>query len=218
MKRKTEDVEVLFPTDTTETNKKNKSSNLKAKYIIAISLICIISSLCIYGGMVVLMEKEKNNLNTDPLLITDKEVNIKDITIQELILGIGDTKKAIINIIPRNATEKNLIWFVDNVEVAIVDNNGDVTGVSSGEANLTVSTEDGHIAATTKIIVDDSIIGNENNCIIGDANGDNIINNFDILYLMNYINNNLDIENKCLDLNQDNKVDFLDLIELRKLI
>lgn len=220
MKRKTEDVEVLFPTETTKPKTKIKSNNLKAKYIIPISLICVISALCIYGGMVVLMEKEKTSINAVPLQINDKQVDIKDITIQEVKLGIGETKKVTINIIPRNATAKNLVWSIDNSEVAIVNSNGDITGMSIGEANLTVATEDGQIAASTKIVIDGSIVENENNCIIGDANGDNIINNFDILYLMNYLNNNLDNENinKCLDLNQDNKIDFLDLIELKKLI
>ena len=54
---------------------------------------------------------------------------------------------------PADATNKNLIWKSNNNAAAIVDQNGKVTGVAPGSANITVTTVDGCKTATCAITV-----------------------------------------------------------------
>lgn len=65
---------------------------------------------------------------------------------------------------PADATNKNLIWKSNNNAVATVDQNGKVTGVAPGSANITVTTVDGCKTATCAITVTEtSLGGNPNN-------------------------------------------------------
>ena len=65
---------------------------------------------------------------------------------------------------PADATNKNLIWKSNNNAAAIVDQNGKVTGVAHGSANITVTTVDGCKTATCAITVTEtSLGGNPNN-------------------------------------------------------
>ncbi len=60
----------------------------------------------------------------------------------ELSLLPGEKKTLIATVLPEEAVNKNITWFSDNESVAIVDENGVITGVSAGEAIITVTTED----------------------------------------------------------------------------
>ena len=54
---------------------------------------------------------------------------------------------------PANATNKNVTWSSDNPSVATVDENGVVTGVAAGTANITVKTEDGEFTDVCVVTV-----------------------------------------------------------------
>ena len=56
-------------------------------------------------------------------------------------------------ITPSNATNKNVTWESDDTSVATVDEDGVVTAVALGEANITVTTEDGGYTATCVVTV-----------------------------------------------------------------
>lgn len=53
---------------------------------------------------------------------------------------------------PDNATNKNVTWSSNNADVATVEG-GKVTAVGAGEANITVTTEDGSHTGTCKVTV-----------------------------------------------------------------
>ena len=68
-------------------------------------------------------------------------------------LSVGEefVLKAIVT--PNNADNQTLIWDSDNKAVATVDQNGVVTAVADGEAEITVTTEDGDHSATCAVTV-----------------------------------------------------------------
>lgn len=66
---------------------------------------------------------------------------------------VGETKKLKANILPTNATNKNVTWESDDEDVATVDESGEVTGVAVGTATITVTTKDGKKTATSEITV-----------------------------------------------------------------
>ena len=76
-------------------------------------------------------------------------------------INVGDKYKLTATISPSNATDKSIIWSSDNTNVVCVDNNGNITGVSSGSAIVTVKTSNGKTATcsiTCKAKIPDIVI------------------------------------------------------------
>ncbi len=78
-----------------------------------------------------------------------------------LILHESETIQATVQ--PENASNKNVIWSSDNEDIAVVDNTGRVTAKAVGEANITVTTEDGNKQATCKVSVFSAIFRDDFN-------------------------------------------------------
>lgn len=106
--------------------------------------------------------------------VTNVELNKKDLTI---IVGKNETLVA--KVFPEDAVNKNVTWTSSNTAVATVDNTGKVTAIATGNAIITVTTEDGSKTATCQISVisvfednfnraDTGIIGKDNPQGIGE--------------------------------------------------
>lgn len=70
-----------------------------------------------------------------------------------ITLEIDGTQKLVATIVPANATNQKVTWKSDKQEIATVDQEGTVTGVADGVANVTVETEDGKKVATCAVTV-----------------------------------------------------------------
>lgn len=68
-------------------------------------------------------------------------------------VGAGET--LIATVLPENASDKNVTWKSDAEAVATAED-GVVTGVSAGEAAITVTTTDGEKTATCTVTVTES--------------------------------------------------------------
>ena len=71
---------------------------------------------------------------------------------QTLTLIEDETATLTATVSPEDATNKNVTWTSDNADVATVEN-GTVTAVAEGTANITVTTEDGEHTATCAVTV-----------------------------------------------------------------
>ena len=71
----------------------------------------------------------------------------------ELALTVGDTQTLTATIPPDDANNKNVSWSSDKPSVATVDENGKVTAVAVGTANITVKTVDGEKTAVCAVTV-----------------------------------------------------------------
>ena len=83
-------------------------------------------------------------------------VEIQKLTIEaekEILTKIGESTELKVKIEPENADLQKLIWKSDNEKVATTDENGKVTAVGNGTAEITVTTEDGKITASIMITV-----------------------------------------------------------------
>ena len=89
-----------------------------------------------------------------------KTVAVESVSLDktEAVLKEKETVKLNATVLPENADNKNVHFTSDNDEVAAVDDNGLVTALSSGEAVITVITEDGKKTAKCKITVEKEII------------------------------------------------------------
>ena len=71
----------------------------------------------------------------------------------QITLKVGETQILVAHFMPANATNRNVKWESNNNAVAIVDNSGKVTAISTGVAVITVTTEDGKFAASCTVTV-----------------------------------------------------------------
>lgn len=96
--------------------------------------------------------------NFDTCVVTVKEAQVVHVTGISLDcaskeIEVKDTFKLNALVTPSNATVKNVTWTSSNSEVATVDQNGNVKGISVGKATITVETADGGLKATCAITV-----------------------------------------------------------------
>ncbi len=83
-------------------------------------------------------------------------VKIQKLTIEaekETLTKIGESTELKVKLEPENADLQKLIWKSNNEKVAITDENGKVTAVGNGTAEITVTTKDGKITASIMITV-----------------------------------------------------------------
>ena len=85
-------------------------------------------------------------VTVNPVTASTVMLNASDMT-----LFIGQTDKLTATISPENVTNKTIIWTSDNEEVATVSEDGTVTAVAAGVANITASC--GDVSATCKVTV-----------------------------------------------------------------
>ena len=93
--------------------------------------------------------------STNVTLTTVYATLVSGITLDktELALTVGDTQALAAKITPDNANNKNVSWSSDKPSVATVDENGKVTAVAAGTANITVKTVDGEKTAVCTVTV-----------------------------------------------------------------
>ncbi|MGN0548738.1 MAG: Ig-like domain-containing protein [Acutalibacteraceae bacterium] len=70
-----------------------------------------------------------------------------------LDMAVGESRKLTVEAVPQEYELSDLKFSSDNTGVATIDSNGNVTGVSEGNANITVSTSDGKYSAKCSIFV-----------------------------------------------------------------
>ena len=71
----------------------------------------------------------------------------------EAELTVGSSTKLTATVLPENASNKNVVYSVDDESILSVDQDGNITGLSLGTATVTVTTEDGGFTASTEITV-----------------------------------------------------------------
>ena len=71
----------------------------------------------------------------------------------ELSLAVEKTTTLTATVTPSDATNQNVTWTSDNTAVAAVSDEGLVTAIAVGTANITVTTEDGAYTATCAVTV-----------------------------------------------------------------
>ena len=67
----------------------------------------------------------------------------------------GETQKLTATVFPEDATDKSVIWYSDDQDIAEVDESGIVYGKQPGDTTITVTTNDGGYRASCSIWVED---------------------------------------------------------------
>jgi len=145
---------------------------------------------------------------------------VTGISIEGLIsaLEIGNTRQLTANITPATATNQNVTWHSNNTTVAAVDADGVITAISQGTATISVTTEDGnHTAMISVMIIPTAAPG----VILGDINGDGIVDIEDVMALRLHLAGRPPTGNFCMiaaDVNQDGVINHEDLMLLTMIV
>ena len=79
----------------------------------------------------------------------------------ELELEVGGTAVLTATVLPEDATDKTVTWTSSAPGIASVDENGTISGLSAGNAVVTVTTTDGGKTAECSVTVIPAINGHE---------------------------------------------------------
>lgn len=101
-----------------------------------------------------------NSLLVASCIEEEKDVLISNIQLSEsqLTMHKGDKRDLYVEIFPENATNKNYYWESSNEQVATINENGEISALSSGTTDITVTSEDGNASALCGITVKNNII------------------------------------------------------------
>ena len=82
-------------------------------------------------------------------------IDVTDVRISSglLVLPVGDSYQFEATVLPVDATNKSLTWTCSDDKIAVVDQSGKVSAISTGTATITVRTKDGGYTATSTIVV-----------------------------------------------------------------
>ncbi len=83
------------------------------------------------------------------------KINVLDVTLDNYSLNIPENESKKINalVLPLNASNKNLNWVSDDESIATVDDDGNVTGISTGKTNIKAITADNGFSAYATVNV-----------------------------------------------------------------
>ncbi len=98
------------------------------------------------------MTGEKKEINAK-VTVKGKFVDVTSIILNENTanLKVGESCTLIGTVLPKDATNKKVIWNSSNKEIATVDEAGKVTGIKEGTATITAATEDGSKVAKCEV-------------------------------------------------------------------
>lgn len=80
-------------------------------------------------------------------------VNLVSFANSSFLVSETDNIQLVPEILPANATNKNVKWFTDNDQIATVNENGIVTGIKFGSTTITAVSDDGNLAGTCMVNV-----------------------------------------------------------------
>jgi hypothetical protein len=95
------------------------------------------------------------NAGTSSLKLKNPATPVSGIAITEekIYIDVGMVTKVDFTISPEDATTKSVNWSIENSEIAAINTNGNLIGVSYGETTITVTTDDGGYTDTCLVNV-----------------------------------------------------------------
>ena len=109
----------------------------------------------IKAGTATITASAEGKSGKSTVTVKTKVVNVAEVSLDRTELTLTEVESANLTatVKPDNATNKKVTWKSDKADIASVDGNGKVTALKAGEANITVSTEDGGKTAECKVTV-----------------------------------------------------------------
>ena len=106
-------------------------------------------------GNVDITAKAGDYSETCSVTVQAKNVPVTSINVENwsITMLVGETVTLKVTVLPEDATNKNLSFESENVDVAAVDSEGTVLAVGSGTTKITVTSEDGGLTSNCSVTV-----------------------------------------------------------------
>ena len=113
-------------------------------------------------GVATITVTTQSGEKTDKCVVTVPTVLLESVsTTKELTLVVGEpAHKLTFTTVPSHATNRKVSWKTNKPEVAEVDENGVITPLATGVANITLTTEDGKHSAFCRVTVLENLLKN----------------------------------------------------------
>lgn len=146
----------ILPSNATDKIVNWISSNSK---IVSVSKEGIVTA--INEGQAIIKVTSSNNISSSCEVTVEKKIiHVSSITVNKQVsLFVGEEFDLDINILPNNATDKSIKWSISDEDIVFIDGDISIIGNKIGESIITLTTNDGGLIATCKVIVKEKIVG-----------------------------------------------------------
>jgi uncharacterized protein YjdB len=113
------------------------------------------------GSATITMTSEDGGLTSSCVVtVTNEAIAVTGVTLNNTVftVSVNGTGQLLATVAPTNATNKNVKWSSNIADIATVNANGLITGISAGTAIVTATSEDGGFAASCVITVQEAVI------------------------------------------------------------
>lgn len=140
----------ILPVDSTNKKLTWKSSNTSVAKVDENGLVTAISD----GASIISAESSNGIKAIANAKVLPKKIEVESVEIieQNVEIGQDDIKQLNVKLLPENATNKKVTWESSHEDIAKVDENGQVTGISGGQTIITAKSEN-NINGTTSLTV-----------------------------------------------------------------
>ncbi len=97
----------------------------------------------------VVQTNEKSLTSRLRIVVIDTDIDSLSLNVDKLTLGVGSNFELIASITPSTASPKNIYWHTSDKTVVVVDNNGKLTAIAPGQAEITAITLNGISTSVT---------------------------------------------------------------------
>ena len=148
-------IATVAPVNATNQNVTWKSRNTEFATVDANGVVTAVAA-----GTATITVTTKDGAHTADAIVTVITVPVTDIRLskEEFSFFRGQTETLTATIIPANATNQAVMWQSGNPSVATVDDNGVVTGISVGEADIIVFIDGIFTSSTVTVLADGVLI------------------------------------------------------------
>ena len=138
----------IVPADAVDKTIKFSSENTKVASVSSEGEITGISS-----GTTKIIAKANNGVTSSITINVYSPVNDILLGTQNCTVQVDGQYKINASVLPEDANNKNINYKSENEEIATVDTNGNIIGISEGKTNIIVSTEEGNINKKVSVTV-----------------------------------------------------------------
>ena len=145
-------VETITPSDACNTSVTWSSSNSN---IASVNSTGLVSGVTTGSATVTVTTVDGGYSKNCSITVNDETIPVTGVTLTEnsITINTGDTHILTANVLPSDATNKNVTWSSNDNNIATVDSNGVVSGIASGSTIITVTTTDGGYTAQCSVNV-----------------------------------------------------------------
>lgn len=115
----------------------------------------LINAMSAGSAVITITSEEGNHTTTCNIIVRNNIIHVSSVSLNNNTLRLepGDSETLEASVLPENATNKDVTWYSDNIEVASVDNQGLITALKEGVSIIVATTVDGAKYAECTITV-----------------------------------------------------------------